>query len=126
MQALDNPPLSYAVQRTYPIRRRCPPGRRRSQQRMAIEVSTKLVVNLVLILIIATSLNRLVQNWLGNISKLQELKTSVEAAHDQYLRAQLSFYQTFDPTQSAILARQQNAVIEASRRNVVLSEQARP
>lgn len=125
MQALDNPPL-YAVRKTYPIRRRCPPGRRRTQQWMAIEVSTKLVVNLVLILIMATSLNRLVQNWLGNISKLQELKTSVEAARDQYLRAQLSFYQTFDPTQSAILTRQQNAVIEASRRNVVLSEQAQP
>ncbi len=106
-----------------PLRRRTSRPRLHSRQHphqaIATEVSTKLIVNLVLAIAAGTALVKLLPYNLSQREHLRELQTEVATVEERVERLRNDFDRNFDPKQTRSIMQEQSSRIDASQRQVV-------
>jgi len=95
------------------------PGRR-SERAIAMEVMTKLGVNLILMATAASALMKLLPNTTSRHEKLQELQTEVAHVETRVDLLQANFSRVFDPQQSQSNMQDQSNRLAPGQRQIIL------
>lgn len=93
---------------------------------MAIEITTKLAVN---IFLSAVALGTIIQLWAyynSQQSKLGELQTEVKQTEKRVNRLRSDFNRNFDPQQSQSIMQEQSPLIDPTQRQILWLEKNHP
>ncbi len=127
MNALPSPRPSGPPQR--PRRRVAVQSSQQRQQRqvsaIALEATTKLVVNLVVCGVALGTLAQLLPRVAEQQAKLREVQIEVKTAQESSVRVQEDFNRYFDPRQAEAIMREQTNLISPKQRTVVFSQPAK-
>ena len=128
MNALPSPRPAHQPMR--PRRRVAVQSSRQRQQRhvraIALEATTKLMVNLVICGVALGTLAQLLPKISEQQVKLKEVQTEVKTAQENSVRVQEDFNRYFDPRQAEVTMREQTDLISPKQRTVVFSQPVKP
>jgi hypothetical protein len=128
MNALPSP--RPPVQPLRPRRRVVGPSSQQRQRQhvkaIALEATTKLMVNGILGAVAIGSLAQLLPKISEQQVKLKEVQTEVKTAQEHTSRAQEDFNRYFDPRQAEVIMREQTDLISPKQRTVVFSQPPKP
>ena len=115
---------------TPPVRRKKAPSRRKKSTRrtfprygaLTLEISAKILVNVILLTIVTTALNKLIPNYRTQLSRLEEVQQEVDKTQVRVDKLNNEFTRNFDPYQSEIIMQEQTNQIKPNQRRVIWLE----
>lgn len=113
-----------------PVRQKKASSRRKKSTRrtfprytaLTLEISAKILVNLVLLTVVMTALNKLIPNYRIQVSRLEEVKQEVDKTKTRVDELNNEFTRNFDPYQSEIIMQEQTNQIKPNQRRVIWLE----
>lgn len=113
-----------------PVRQKKAPSRRKKSTRrtfprygaLTLEISAKILVNLLLLTVVMTALNKLIPTYRIQVSRLEEVKQEVDKTKTRVDELNNEFTRNFDPYQSEVIMQEQTNQIKPNQRRVIWLE----
>ncbi len=96
--------------------------RQRSYQIMAVETTTKIVVNLAICAVASSALVQLLPNHWSQQEKLRDIRTEVKLMEGRVDSLKSEFSRNFDPRQAKSIMQQQGNRVDPNQKSIVLNK----